>query len=67
MASFGMQVSLQAASAWVSRSVTSYDLVDSDFATLSAESDARKRAVRQISEDIKIRLGIYFSAAPGGV
>ena len=49
-----------------SRSVTSYDLVDSDFATLSAEADARKRAVRQISEDIKIRLGIYFSAAPGG-
>lgn len=48
------------------RSVTSYDLVDSDFATLSAEADARKRAVREISEDIKIRLGIYFSAAPGG-
>lgn len=48
------------------RSVTSYDIVDSDFATLSAESDARKRAVREISEDIKIRLGIYFSAAPGG-
>ena len=49
-----------------SRSVTSYNIVDSDFATLSAESDARKRAVREISEDIKVRLGIYFSAAPGG-
>lgn len=48
------------------RSVTSYNIVDSDFATLSAESDARERAVREISEGIKIRLGIYFSAAPGG-
>lgn len=48
------------------RSVTSYNIVDSDFATLSAESDARERAVREISEDIKVRLGIYFSAAPGG-
>ncbi len=48
------------------RSVTSYNIVDSDFANLSAESDARERAVREISEAIKIRLGIYFSAAPGG-
>ena len=49
-----------------SRSVTSFNIVESDFATLSAESDARKRALREISEDIKIRLGIYFNAAPGG-
>ncbi len=39
----------------------SYNILDSDFATLSAEKDARARAVREISEDIRARLGIYFT------
>lgn len=39
----------------------SYNILDSDFATLSAEKDARKRAVREIAEDIRIQLGTYFA------
>ncbi len=38
----------------------SYNLLDSEFATLMAERDARKRAVVSLSEDIRVRLGIYF-------
>jgi len=39
----------------------SYNILDSDFATLSAEKDARKRAVREIAEDIRIQLSAHFS------
>ena len=42
------------------RSENSYNVVESEFATLSAENDAADRAVRQISDAIKLRLGIYF-------
>lgn len=38
----------------------SYNIGDSQFATLTAEQDAARRAVREISESIKLRLGIYF-------
>ncbi|MEK9723917.1 MAG: LPS assembly lipoprotein LptE [Rhodospirillaceae bacterium] len=38
----------------------SYNILDSEFATLMAERDARERAVRSLSEDIRIRLGVYF-------
>jgi len=39
----------------------SYNILESDFATLSAENDARKRATREIAEDIRIQLGAYFA------
>ena len=39
----------------------SYNILDSDFATLSAKKDAQARAVREISEDMRVRLGAYFS------
>jgi LPS-assembly lipoprotein len=42
------------------QSVNSYNIVDSQFASLSAENDAANRAVREISDAIKLRLGIYF-------
>ncbi len=42
------------------RSVNSYNIVDSEFATLSAERDAAKRAVREIADSIKARLALYF-------
>ena len=42
------------------QSVNSYNIVDSQFASLSAENDAATRAVREISDSIKLRLGIYF-------
>ena len=47
------------------RSVNSYNIADSEFATLSAESDAAERAVREISDSIKLRLGIYFKSKHG--
>ncbi len=39
----------------------SYNILDSEFATLSAKKDAQARAVREISEDMRVRLGAYFS------
>jgi len=39
----------------------SYNILNSDFATLSAEKDARNRAVREIAEDIRIQLAAYLS------
>lgn len=45
------------------RSITvSYNILDSEFATLMAEKDARARAVRELSEDIRTQLGVYFSS-----
>ena len=45
-----------------SRSITvSYNILDSKFATLMAEKDARTRAVRELSNDIRTQLGVYFS------
>lgn len=44
-----------------SRSVNSYNIVSSDFATLSAEKNASDRAAREIADDIKLRLGIFFN------
>lgn len=42
------------------RSTNSFNIVDSDFATKSAENDALERAAREVSDAIRIRLGIYF-------
>lgn len=39
----------------------SYNILDSEFATLTAEKDARRRAVREIGEDIRLRLGAFFA------
>lgn len=40
----------------------SYNILDSEYATLAAEKDARARAVRELAEDMRIRLGIFFSS-----
>jgi len=39
----------------------SYNILDSEFATLMAEKDARERAARELGEDIRIRLGVFFA------
>ncbi|MBI1210263.1 MAG: hypothetical protein GC190_02270 [Alphaproteobacteria bacterium] len=44
----------------ISRAIAPYNVVDSQFATLSAERDAQERAAREVGEDIRIRLGLYF-------
>jgi LPS-assembly lipoprotein len=43
------------------RSVNSYNILDADFATLSAELDARRRASRDLATEIKSRLGVFLS------
>ena len=40
--------------------IASYDILSNDYATLAAEADARKRAVREISDDITQRLAAFF-------
>jgi len=42
-------------------STNSYNILTSQFATTYAELDARKRGLREISDDIRTRLGIYFA------
>lgn len=44
-----------------SNSITvSYNIFDSQFATLMAEKDARKRAIRELAQEIRIRLAVYL-------
>lgn len=43
------------------RSVNSYDILTSDFATLAAEADARRRATRDIADAIVDRLAIFLA------
>tara|TARA_Y100001936_G_scaffold254029_1_gene323736 strand:- start:32254 stop:32826 length:573 start_codon:yes stop_codon:yes gene_type:complete len=37
-------------------STNSYNVLDSDFATLSAENDARNRALKSLAEEIRLRV-----------
>lgn len=42
----------------------SYNIFNSEFETLMAEKDARKRAVRELAQEIRIRLGVYLRDPP---
>lgn len=44
-----------------SRSITSYNIVQSDFATLAAEKDARERSLREIADDITTKVAVFLS------
>ncbi len=44
-----------------SRSINSYNILESQFATLFSESNARNRALREISDEIGNRLAVYFA------
>jgi LPS-assembly lipoprotein len=44
-----------------SRAVSSYNLVDSKFTTLTSGEAARTRAVREIAQDIRRRLAVHFA------
>ena len=48
-----------------SRSISSYNILERQFASTISEADARSRALRDIADDIKIRLSAYFSSAQG--
>jgi LPS-assembly lipoprotein len=43
------------------RSIAVYNVVSADFSTLTAEADARRRAAREISDEITIRLAVFFT------
>ncbi len=43
------------------RSINSYNILDEDFATLTAETDARNRGTRDLAAEIGSRLGIFLS------
>ncbi len=43
------------------KSTNSFNIVASDFATLSGETDAIERAAREVSDNIKTRLALYFT------
>lgn len=45
---------------------TSFNIVRSDFATVSAENDARRRAAREVSDDIRTRLALFFNRNRSG-
>lgn len=44
------------------RSSTAYNILDDRFASVVSADDARDRALRELSADIKLRLAAYFSA-----
>lgn len=44
---------------------TSYNILDEQYPTYIAASDALERGLRELSEDIKLRLAIYFSSVDG--
>lgn len=47
---------------------TAYNVVESQFATLSARRDAEARAIRSLSEEIRMRIALFLKAgaAPEG-
>ena len=47
------------------RSSNSYNSVDSAVATRSAEADATDRAAREVAEDIRLMLSLYFRRRAG--
>lgn len=49
-----------------SRSVSSYNIVQSDFATLASEKDARERTLREIAEDITTKVAVFLASRRNG-
>lgn len=49
-----------------SRTTTSYNILSSQFATYTSEEDARERALQELSDDIRIDLGAFFSRLASG-
>ncbi|WP_179954094.1 LPS assembly lipoprotein LptE [Denitrobaculum tricleocarpae] len=45
-----------------SRSISSYNILERQFASTISEADARSRTLRDLADDIRIRLGAYFSS-----
>lgn len=41
-------------------SIGSYNILDSEYATMKALETVRARTVRQLAENVRVRLGVYF-------
>ncbi len=41
--------------------VSSYNILNSEYATLMSEKNARERSVRELGDNIKTRLSVFFS------
>lgn len=50
----------------ISRVTTSFNIIRSDFGTISAENAARLRGAREISDDIRARVAIFFNSRRNG-
>ena len=46
-----------------SASIASYNVLESEFATRSALENVRERTVRQLAENVRVRLGVFFRRA----
>ncbi len=42
------------------QAIVSYNILDDQYATVAAQADAENRAIRQVGEEIKTRLAVYF-------
>ena len=42
------------------QSIVSYNILDDQYATIASERDAESRALKQISDEIRTRLAVYF-------
>jgi len=49
-----------------SRSTNGFNIVNSEFATRASQSDARRRAAKELSDKIALRLAIYFNSLASG-
>jgi len=45
--------------------ISSFNILNSEFATLTAEKGARDRAVRQLGDDIRLRVAIFLKSHAG--
>ena len=44
----------------IEKTTVSYNILDSEFATLIAQNDAQKRAIESLGKDIVVRLAVFF-------
>ena len=42
------------------QTVSSYNIMNAEFATLMTEKDAKSRAARRVANDIRTRLSLFF-------
>ncbi len=50
----------------IAKSIVSYNIVTSEFGTYAAEEDARKRGIKQLAQQLRLRLATYFERLASG-